>query len=427
MIINEELLYYVWQYKVFDHNNLTTITGDNVKILNYGIRNLSSGPDFSNVKIEINDIIWAGNMEIHVLSSDWKKHNHDADEAYKNVVLHVVYDNDKNHLPDNIPVIVLKDRIDKSLIEKFSGLMDATTWIPCENSIKKVDLSRFSLWSNKLTIERLAYKTHDIVSTESYKNGDWHQLLHERIARYFGTKDNSDIFQVLASLIPYNLIRKISFDPWSIESVVFGCSGFLDEEAKDDYHQRLINEYNFQKTKLKLSSLRKVEWKNFGMFPSGQPTFRLAQFAAYLCQAENMFDQILSAQNISDITKLFNGELSEYWNNHFRFGKETTAIKSNKLSASMIERITINAIVPVLFSYAQLREDDDLIDKCLSILDSITAEENTIIKKWKSLGLKPKTASEGQALLQLKHKYCDGKQCLKCNIGIEIIKNPKGF
>lgn len=421
MTLNEELLYYVWQYKVFDHSNLTTINGDLVKILNYGNRNHSSGPDFSNVKIEIKGIVWAGNMEIHVLSSDWKKHKHDADEAYNNVVLHVVYDNDKNHLPDNIPVIELKNRIDETLIRKYSELLDALTWIPCEKTIHKVDLSKFSLWSNKFTIERLAYKTHEIITSESYKNGDWQQLLHERIARYFGTKENSDNFQTLASLVPYNLIRKISHNSLSVEAIVFGCSGFLDEDIQEEYYQRLKNEYHFLKTKLNLSSLRKVEWKTFGMYPSGQPVFRLAQLAAYLSKAENIFEPCLNAKSIDDIKKLFNGEFSEYWRSHYQFGKETTAINSYNLSPSMIERITINAIVPVIFSYAQLREDDDLIERCLCILESIEVEENSIIKKWKALGLKVSSAAESQALLQLKHKYCDGKQCLRCNIGLEIM------
>lgn len=422
MIINEELLYYVWQCKNFDHNNLRTITGESIKIIQYGQRNLSSGPDFSNVKIEINGIIWAGNMEIHVLSSDWKKHNHDADEAYKNVVLHVVFDNDKNHLPENIPVLVLKNRIDQSVIRQFSTLMEATTWIPCEKTIHQADLSKFSIWSNALAIERLTSKTEQHSVLGSYKMGDWQQLLHERIARYFGSKENSDNFELLASLLPYQLIRKISFNQQGIEAIVFGCSGFLDEEAKDDYHQSLITEYHFQKNKYTLPSLKKIEWKNFGMFPSGQPTFRLAQFAAYLSQSENIFNQCLKATNIKDLARYFSAALSPYWTTHYVFGKETSAIKSDKLSMSMVERIATNAIVPVNFAFALFTNDDELKHRCLAILESMPAENNAIIKKWKTLGLKAITAMDSQALLQLKHRYCDGKQCLRCNIGIDLIK-----
>lgn len=422
MIINEELLYYVWQYKIFDHQCLRTVSGDTIAIHQYGQRNLSSGPDFSNVKIEINGIVWAGNMEIHVLSSDWKKHKHDADDAYKNVVLHVVYENDKNHLPENIPVLVLKNRISTTLILQFSVLMEATTWIPCEKTITFADLSTFQLWSPSLAVERLADKTRQIQDSHGYKNFDWLQLLHERIARYFGSKENSDNFERLASILPYNLTRKLSHNRLSIEAVVFGCAGFLDETAKDDYHQDLISEYQFQKSKYKLHSLKKIEWKNFGMFPSGQPSFRLAQFAAYLIHAENIFDYCLKATHFKELADHFSANLSPYWHSHYVFGKETTAIKSSHLSLAMIERIAINAIVPVMFAFAQHTNDDELKHRCLTMLESIPSENNAIISRWKTLGLRTDSAIDSQALIHLKHRYCDGKQCLRCNIGVDIIK-----
>jgi hypothetical protein len=422
MTLNEELLYYVWTYKAFDQSHLLSHKGESIKIIHYGHRNLSSGPDFQNCKIELNGILWAGNIEMHILSSDWIKHNHDADDAYKNVILHVVYENDNTHLPDNVPILELKNRIDINILTRFDQIMESTTWIPCENNIHKVDLSKFSIWCNKLVVERLARKIHSIIDEESYKSQHWDQLLHEKIARYFGSKENSDNFQTLAQLLPINLIRKVSFDSVIVESLVFGTSGYLDESPKDDYHQMLAQEYLYQKQKYSLSSLRKVEWKNFGMFPIGQPTFRLAQFASYLKNTDGFFDKCLNSTSANEIKKLFTQEVSEYWQSHYQFGKKTESIRSYTLSAEFIDRIIINAIIPVLFAYAQLSNDDELIDKCLSILESIPAEKNTIITKWKKLGLKAKTAAESQALLQLKNHYCDGKQCLKCNIGLDIMK-----
>ena len=95
MLFTEDFLHYLWKFRLFDNTDLKTVDGEVIHIYSAGIHNTHSGPDFSNARIRIGDTTWAGNVEIHVPSSDWRKHNHANDEAYKNVILHVVYRDDE--------------------------------------------------------------------------------------------------------------------------------------------------------------------------------------------------------------------------------------------------------------------------------------------------------------------------------------------
>jgi hypothetical protein len=419
MIINEDLLYYIWQFKKFDHRSVLTTSGVAVDIVHYGQRNVSSGPDFSNGKIKINDILWAGNIEMHVKTSDWLKHKHQNDDAYKNVILHVVYEHDKDI--NDIPTLELKNLIDPALIDKFSQLMEGIQWIPCELSLPYIDKSKFKLWSNGLAIERLENKVEVLAKSEAFKAQDWVQLLYERIARYFGATQNSDVFESLAKMLPYNLIIKNKFDPKIIETLVFGCAGFLEEDAKDAYHHELINEYQHQKIKYKISAINKVEWKSFGMFASGTPNFRLAQFSSFISKIDISIEALLQMNSPKDIEKLFFIELPLYWQNHYSFGKPTSAIKGYPLSNDLVQRIIINAIVPTLFAYSKETGKDDIISYVLDLLDLCKVEDNSVIKKWKGYGFKSENAVDSQALLHLKNEYCDKRKCLYCPIGRDVL------
>ena len=85
----EQLLHYVWKHKMFPLSGLKTTDGHTVEVIDTGLHNMNSGPDFFNAKLKIGDTMWVGNVEIHEASSDWYVHKHDKDAAYDNVILHI--------------------------------------------------------------------------------------------------------------------------------------------------------------------------------------------------------------------------------------------------------------------------------------------------------------------------------------------------
>ena len=92
--MTERLLQYIWQFQYFNHNDLVTDEGESLQIIHPGSLNTNQGPDFTDAKIKIENTVWAGSIEIHINTSDWKNHKHSDDKNYKNVILHVVWQHD---------------------------------------------------------------------------------------------------------------------------------------------------------------------------------------------------------------------------------------------------------------------------------------------------------------------------------------------
>jgi hypothetical protein len=125
--MKEDFLHYIWRYKKFDFNSLQTSSGEKLTIENVGSYLENAGPDFFNAQITIENQKWAGNIEIHLKSSDWYLHHHEQDKAYENVILHVVWEHDVDIFRKNnveIPVLILKEYVSDDLIQNDSKIMD---------------------------------------------------------------------------------------------------------------------------------------------------------------------------------------------------------------------------------------------------------------------------------------------------------------
>lgn len=421
MIIKEDLLYYIWQSKTINLNELKTTDGQSIEIINFGHRNHSSGPDFSNARIKIQDIIWAGNVEMHVYTSDWQKHKHDEDPAYKNVILHVVFENDLPLEINGVPILELKKYIDKNIIHKYHHLMKSSTWIACENQLHeaKLTIDGFSIWSHSLVVERLERK---ISTLNLSSNIDWEDMMYKQIAKYFGATQNKEVFHNLACNLPLFTLIKNNHQPLIIEALIFGVAGFLYEENTDEYHKKLKKEFDFQKSKYKLKPINKVAWKNFGMYAPGLPTFRLAQFSGLMLNVSKLFSLAFQASDLKTLRSALTSEISEYWQKHYIFGKAVNKKINGELTVEFKDRIIINAIIPVLFSYARYLKNDEKISEIIEMLSDLKPEKNSIVTKWKTIGLPNENATQSQALIELKTEYCDKKRCLNCKIGVELMK-----
>ena len=421
--MKEDFLHYLWKFKKFDTLNLKTSNGEEITIVNVGQYLELAGPDFFNAQIVIGNQKWAGNVEIHLKSSDWYLHNHERDSNYENVILHVVWEHDTEIFRQNnteIPVLVLKNYVDTATLANYQSLMAAKSWIFCEKQLQDVDQFTLKNWQERLFFERLERKSKPIFELLEQTNNDWEAVLFFLLAKNFGLNTNGKIFLKIAQTIPFSIIRKESFEVENLEALLLGNAGLLDSEKEDNYFKDLkfrffylLNKYQIEK-----KTLEPVQF--FKHRPDNFPTIRLSQLANLYHSQQNLFSKISSLNSVAVIYKVFEVSVSNYWQYHYQFDKESPK-KSKKLSKSFVDLIVINTIIPLQFAYAK-SQGKEISEDLIHLLNEVLPEKNAIMDKFTSFGLKPKNAFETQSLLQLKNEYCNKSRCLDCAIGMELLK-----
>lgn len=415
-IRDEAFYHFVWQHKLYRTDNLKTECGLPIEVIHPGLLNRDAGPDFFNVKIKIDGVLWAGNVEIHSKSSDWNLHRHQHNKAYDNVILHVVaaYTSPiQNTLGNDIPTLVLD--VTPSVFQQYDTLLLEKKIIACSKILPSIDPLFLVNYRDRLVTERLQRKSTQIDSILEQTKGDWEAVFFQTLCRNFGFGVNADAFERLGKSLSYKLIAKHRDNLLQLEALFLGQAGFLEENVEDTYFKSLSQEYNFLKAKYSLSPLDKHIWKFLRLRPSNFPTIRIAELAHLLHQHDSLLHQIIDVDKYS-IEKLFAAETSIYWQSHYQFGKLSDKRKKT-LGKSAINIILINTVAPALFCYGKAKGIDKLCDKAISILEDLPAENNHIITEWNSLGLESSNAYDSQAQLQLYNEYCRHKKCLHCNIG----------
>ncbi len=423
-MISEEFLHYIWKYKLFNQFELTTTNHQAVEIQKVGAHNSDAGPDFFNAKLKVGDTLWAGNVEVHINASDWKKHHHHDDNAYDNIILHVLYDADEKiyrKSGEEIPTLELKNRIDKSVLENYSQFVKSKDWIPCEKQVNEVPPHILKITFDKLLLERLETKSKAITNSLSINQWNWEATFYEQMARNFGFKTNAEPFELLAKATPLLVLAKHKSSAFQVEALLFGQAGFLNQHYQDAYANKLQSEYVFLKQKFKLTSIDPHLWKFLRLRPMNFPTIRIAQFAHLIFKSNHLFSVIMETDTYADLKKNLSIEASEYWHTHYVFDKESKR-SSKHLGHAAIHTIIINTIVPFIFIYGKQKNSEVHVERAIKFLEQTEKENNAIISKWQSIGIAAESAFDTQALLQLKNEYCTPKKCLNCSIGNYLLK-----
>ncbi|WP_292008970.1 DUF2851 family protein [Chryseobacterium sp.] len=419
--MTEKLLQYLWNFKVFKNFDFKDIEGNPVEILDSGQWNTNAGPDFLTAKIRIKGIILAGNIELHLKSSDWIFHNHSQDPNYQNIILHVVYHHDVE-IPEfnlsQIPTLELKNHIDENKLESYKYWTEEHQFISCEKifTIDKVP----SNFHEKNLLKKLNEKTTQLEnSLQQYKN-DFEAVLFHNLAYSFGLKVNASLFRLIAESIDFKVINKIRQNHMQLEALLFGLSGWL-ENPVDEQTQLWKKEFEFIKIKFNLPDLQ-FHPKFLRLRPPNFPTIRLSQLAHLYSSHQNLFSKLVLANDFTELMNIFKDiHASEYWNTRFTFGKISEVDQTKTISREFIELLLLNTILPVKYVYHQYH-NEDVMDAILQVYRELPPEKNTVINQWKKLGMIPQNALESQSLIYHNKNYCEQKNCLNCDIGFRLLK-----
>jgi len=402
----ERLLHYTWKNKLMPSTDIHTVDGRPVRILSVGLHNKDAGPDFFNADIVIDGEDWIGNVEIHTRSTDWYRHGHDHDPAYDNVILHVVEQADGDVVTSSgrsVPQVEVQ--VPGYVVSSYEQLQAADHHPPC--LVHAASLAPFLLrqWVGRLTTERLERKVADIEARLHYCNNDWEHVFFITLARAFGFGINSDTFEQWARIIPYRGAAKHRDDLQLITALFLGQAGFLNTEDNhlDSYKEKaaLSSLYSFLCNKFSLTPMSAHSWRFLRTRPGNFPNVRLEQLAHLYCEGRISLSAALEAADTEAAANLFGGV---------------------SLPRRSVSLLLLNAVVPMLYAYGTYRGSKKMKDKALLWLSQLPAEDNRYSRQWLQAGLPMDSAADSQAVLQQFTRYCQRRDCLRCQLGYQYMK-----
>jgi hypothetical protein len=428
----EELLHYTWKHKLLPLQTLQTTDGRDVEVVDPGLHNRHSGPDFFNAKVKIGDTLWVGNVEIHLKSSDWYRHGHDQDPRYDNVVLHVVAEADTEvatHKGLWLPQLVLP--VSPALSQNYEELLRTDQYPPCYRIIPSLTKLTVHAWLAALQTERLEQKTEAIRQRAEQCGGSWEDAYFVTLARNFGFGINGDAFEQWAKNVPLSAVGKHRDDLFQVEALFLGQAGLLELQSiparyqtdalNEGYFAKLRNEYQYLAHKFSMKPVDYAIWRFMRLRPQNFPHIRISQLANLYYERKAGLSELLACETVDQLRDLLQTHVTPYWQTHYVFGSQSTK-NLKTISVASKNLLIINTAIPMLFAVGRHRQKEELCDRAFDLLEQLKAEQNHIIRMWKECGLDVRTAGDSQALIQLKKEYCDRKDCLRCRFGFEYLK-----
>lgn len=421
----EELLHYVWKHKIFPLRELKTMSGVPVEVIDPGLHNTDSGPDFFNAKIKMGDAVWAGNIEIHTSSSDWTAHGHHRDKAYDSVILHVAGQVDTGVYRtsgEEIPQLQLPCPDD--VRDKYEELRGAEIKPRCYGILPSLPRLTVHSWFSALQTERFEQKTSVIRERLQRAGNHWEDAFFISLARNFGFGVNGDAFESWARLLSFRAIDKHRDNLFQVEAFFFGQAGLLEEKLTDPHYREMRREYRFLRYKFDLKQMDASLWRFLRTRPGNFPHVRIAQLACLYHHKEALFSLVMAAGDTDTVRELFSTDVSDYWKEHFSFYKIAPP-SEKKLSKGSRDLLIINTIVPFLYAYGLHKGEEAYCRRATAFLEELKSENNYVTRTWHGVGISVHSAADSQALLQLQKEYCDKKKCLQCRFGYEYLKGRK--
>ena len=428
MMMTESFLHYLWKHRLFDFLHVATTDGEPLKIIFPGYHNTDAGPDFKQAVVQIGPMKWAGDVEIHIRSSDWYRHHHQDDEKYLSVTLHVVYEHDCEVERKNgelFPTLELKNYIPDGMFAQYQRLVTSPDQLPCTSYLSDMEALQLRSLLSSMVMERLLRKQEDVLRMVAECDGDWKETLYRLLAAGFGFKTNVPAFELLAKSLPLKVLAKHADSELQTAALIFGQAGMLERSDVDEYHDALKYEYDYLRCKYQLMPIGEHHWNLLRLRPPNFPCVRLAQLAALLHESPDLTEVCLESPSVEALKRELSVCANSYWENHYHFGQKTILKHSVCLGDTAASLLIINVVVPFRFAHHRFFGNEHQLEETMALLEQLDFERNKLTRVYANTSFPQQTAMDSQALLELWQHYCVPKRCLECAIGERIVRNTQ--
>lgn len=393
------------------------------------MRNQDAGADFTDAALQIGNLQWFGQIELHRKTSDWLRHGHNQNKAYDGVILHVVWEHDtsaplRRSDGSPIPVLALQPRTDPLMQERYALMLaQPAEEIACAAQLATVPSLTILAMAERALLHRLHRKAVEVLEWLQLTRGDWQQVAYMLFMRNMGFKINAAPMLELARALPYAILRKHLHEPLQAEALLLGMAGWLADDYTDEHLRQLQIEFDYLAHKYNLTDKKgsKIAWKTARMRPAGFPVRRLAQAAAILCRLPDLFTVCIETTRIQDLQAAFDTPPSDYWQRHY-LPEKPSAKKLGGLGEESAQTLIINTLFPLLAAYARRQGGEEMMERALQLLANLPAETNRITRRWEALPFPLQTAADTQAAIELYNEFCLPRQCLQCSIGTYLVR-----
>ena len=444
----EKLLQSIWQHQRLRRDQLTTLDVQRVRVLHPGFGSVEGGPDFREAVIQFgNNAPISGDIEVDIRDSGWRAHGHDKNPAFKNVILHVVWD--AKPPASHPPTLCLSKVLDAPLAELSLQLehnsiraLPETLLGKCSSPLRERDVATLATLLNQAAFVRLQNKAAHFRARAQHVG--WEQSLWEGLFRALGYKHNVWPMQHLAET--RILWQRDTDSAFKIQSRLLGLSGLLPAELSrnqsgaDDYVRRIWDSWWRERDGFSENILPRTVWRFHGLRPANHPQRRLALAAHWASDAtfieriEHWCQSEIEEKALLDsLTKILSVGRDDFWFWHWTFRSARMSKSRPLLGEKRVTDLAVNVILPWLWIRAVEGGNTKLkLEMERRYNTWPAAEDNSVLRlaRQRLLGRSAtgrsclNTAATQQGLLQIVRDFCDHSNatCDGCSFP-ELVKN----
>lgn len=432
----------LWFEQVYTQN-LITLTGETVQILQPGFWNRSAGPDFQRACL-INGLGQreVGAVEIHSEAQAWNQHGHERDPHYDEVILHVVWkagpklffagDSKRRSVRTielssqlKFPLLELRRHFTSTEMERKVGARIGL----CQKELAQLTLTQTAQLLQDAGWHRFQKKS-ELWGLRSKAIG-FDQALWLGLADALGYSKNRPAFQNLAQRLPIaQLLKEKSVT--KREALLFGLAGFLPQQTlpKDtlghSWFRSLWDQWWPARSEWDELTMPPKSWVLAGVRPLNRPERRLGVLS--LISDPLAWKQLQACAKSGDnksLEKFLTTLHHPFWDTHYTL-KSAASKPLQILGKDRIIRFWFNVIGPLaLFNGAKGIPEQLAKIKTTEVMHPASLAAVRLLGTRKLTGLSNSLLVK-EGLLQIYQDFClqDIDQCGTCSFP-DFVKNWK--